>query len=262
MAARNAKITFGLLSFNVKLSGAKDKPVEMKNLCVGQPEKPEHAPAPLKQPKVCEECGPITDFSVIVKGVPNGHEFTIITQEEVAEKKAEFADEYKKELVLVPHPATEFLTATGPGESLNYVTPADVSGEGIYQLLLKLVTDHPEVCLVALYTPVSVTSLFMLTVRNGALVLEQRTRTQDLKAAPSVGGEVNESLYGMLEMSLQAMLTAYNPADYEDGYKTAVRAMAEARSTVTEIGTATSVPDVEADLREKLQAMMQKQGAA
>lgn len=262
MASRNAKITFGLLSFSVKLSGAKEKPVELKNLCVGQPDKDKHTPQPLRQPKVCDACGPITDFSAIVKGVPNGAEFTIVTQDEVAEKKAEFANEYKKELTLVPHPASEFLTSTAPGESLNYVTPADVSSEGIYQLLLKLVTEHPEVSLVALYTPVSVTSLFMLTVRNGALALEQRTRTQELKAAPSVGGEVNESLYGMLEASLSAMLTPYDADDYEDGYRVAMTSLAEARAGVTTIGAATPVPDVERDLREKLQAMMQKQGAA
>lgn len=253
--ARNAVLTFGLVTINVKLTSAKDKPISMKNLCTGQPGKPDHEPKPVTQPMTCADCGPVA-YDEIVKGVPNGDGFTLQTQEDVAEAKAEFAQEYKKSLNFVPHPTADVLAKTGPGDSLNYLTPADAGGEGIYQMLLKLVTERPNMTLTCLHTPVSATNLYVLTVRNGVLALEQRTRTENLREAPEVGGDVNESLYGMLAASAEAMLTPYDPEDYEDGYQKHLKALAEEQASVTTITPATPVVDVEDDLRAKLQAMM------
>jgi non-homologous end joining protein Ku len=257
--ARNATLTFGLVTMSVKLTSAKDEPVAMKNLCVGQPGMPDHAPKPVKQPNVCEACGPVA-YDEIVKGLPDGDGFILQSQEEVAEVKAEYAEQYKKSLNFVPHPTHEIMALTGPGKSLNYIAPAEVSGENIYRMLLQLVIDRPGITLATLHTPVSATSLFILTARNGALALEQRTRTENLREAPVVGGTVNDSLYGMLVASAEAMTTPYNPEDYEDGYQKHLVALAEQYATVTSITPATPVADTEVDLRLKLQAMME--GAA
>lgn len=253
--ARNASLTFGLVTMQVKLTSAKDKPISMRNLCVGQPGKDKHDPKPVTQPMTCVDCGPVA-YDEIVKGIPNGDGFTLQSQDDVAEAKAEFASEYKKSLNFVPHPTADIMAKTGPGESLNYITPADAGGEDIYQMLLQLLSDRPGITFATLHTPVSATNLYILTARNGALALEQRTRTENLREAPVVGGTVNATLYPMLLASAEAMLTPYDPEDYEDGYQKHLARLAEEQSTVTTITPATPVVDVENDLRAKLQAMM------
>lgn len=261
--ARNATLTFGLTVMAVKLTSARDKPVEMKNLCQGQPGKDAHDPTPVTQPKHCATCGPITAYETLVKGIPNGTGFTVQSQDDVAEKKAEFANEYKKSLNFIPHPTTEILAMTGPGESLNYVTPADTKGEDNYQMLVRLLKKRPDMTLATLHTPVSATNLFILTLRNGALALEQRTRTEELREAPKVGGEVNKRLYKVMEATADMLLCPYVPEEYEDGYQKHLKALVEADmpDNVTHITTATSVvTDHMDDLRAKLQALME--GAA
>lgn len=259
--SRNAVLTYGLLTLNVKLSSAKDKPIEMKNCCVGQPGHDKHEATPITQPKHCPTCGPITAYDELVKGIPNGDGYTTQTQEDVAEAKAEFTQQYKKSLNFVPHPTLEVMAQTGPGESLNYIQPADVGGADTYAMLLRLVTERPDVTLATLHTPVSATNLFILTVRNGVLALEQRTRTENLRDVEfEVTGSVNEALYPMLVASTDAMLTPYVPEDYEDGYQKHLASLAEEQATVTPITSATSVVDAVEDMKAKLQAMMQ--GAA
>lgn len=258
MAARNVRIEFGLMTLAAKMEGAIDKPPSFSNLCQGQPGHEPHDPKPLKAPRRCDDCGEITDTTVLVKGIRQGKTYTIVEQAEIAEAKEKYTAEYKGALNLVPHPAREFLDATAPGESVHYLTPADKSGENVYQMLRRVVEEHPDVVLVSLYTPVSATSLYMLTVRNGVLVLEQRTRTQALKPAPSVGGEVtNEKLYKMLEGTVEAMLTPYNPDDYEDGYRNAIRDIAASRDAVTvSTGSGKTAAVVASDTEETLLAKL------
>lgn len=267
MASRNIRLDYGLMSLAAKIEGAVEKPPSFSNMCLGQPEHDDHDPEPVKQPKTCPHCGPITDPTRLVKGLKEGSSFKVITQEEVADTKEKFSGEYKKAINLLPHPAHEFLTRTAPGDSLYYVTPADKTGENVYQLLVKLLTEHPDVVLAGLHTPVSATSLYMLGVRDGVLTLEQRARTQALKPAPSVGGSVDDRLYEMLDKTTEALMTPYNPDDYEDGYATAIKEIAATREAVTvSTGsgkTATVVAsDTEDSLRAKLQEMMMKEAVA
>lgn len=235
--ARNIQITFGLLSFAGKADKATITKESLPNLCPGQPGKEPHDPMPVKQPKVCETCGPIVDYEVLVKGIKQGSGYAIVTQDDVAEAKDGYVTQYLGQLNLVAHPAGDFLAQTAPGESVNYITPADAAGANIYQSLMALIQAHPELAFVSLHTPKSATNLFQVTVRNGVLVMEQRTRSQSLKPAPSVGGELNDKLYGLLEATLDISTEPYVADDYEDKYAAALEAMAQ-EATVVSIGTA------------------------
>jgi non-homologous end joining protein Ku len=256
--ARNIQVSFGLLSFAGKADKATITRESMSNLCPGQPGKESHDPSPLKQPKVCEKCGPITDHEVLLKGIKRGSTYALVTQDDVAEAKEEYVKEYLEQISLVAHPAGDFLAQTAPGESVNYITPADAAGANIYQSLAKLIAAHPELAFVGLHTPRSSTSLFQFTVRDGILVMEQRTRSQSLKPAPSVGGEVNEKLYGLLDATLEISTEPYDPEAYEDKYAAAVERMAS-EADVVSIGTTAEAPVtgvlVEADLIAKLEKL-------
>lgn len=258
MAQRNLMLKFGLIAIPCKTETAIEAEIAMSNLCVGQPGHEPHEATPVKAPTTCEACGPITDRTALVKGVKAGQTYTLINQEDVAAKKVEFAAEYKGVLDLIPHPADEFMAATAQGDTLHYVTPADAGGADHYQLIVKLVQDHPELVFAGLHTPVSKTGLYMLRVRDGVLVLESRTRGQAVKATPSVGGAVNDALYQMLEALLDQFVQPYDAEKYEDRYKAAMEKMlAESSDVVTAAGKeATPVATVtDEDLMTKLRAL-------
>ena len=225
MAGRNLSLQFGLVALAVKSEVAIEKPASMSNMCTGQPGKKGHDATPVTAPKTCVACGPITDYDSLVKGVKQGNAYTIITQDEVAEAKDEYAAEHKGTLNLIPHPAQQFVAETAPGDTMHYLTPADAGSANHYQLLVKLIKSHPELVFASLYTPVSATALYIVLERNGVLVMQKRVRSQALKPTPSVGGEVNEQLFAMLEAVLPEFVTDYDAEAYEDKYEAAIAEM-------------------------------------
>lgn len=237
MALASITFQFGLVSFPAKLDKATETPVEMKNLCVGQPNQPSHDPTPLTAPRTCAECGPIVDNTVIVKGIKQGSSYAITTQEKVAEAKIQNTDAYKGKVNLIPHPAADFEAHTAPGRSLYFLTP-DPAAVDHYALMVRLISSHPELSFVSLYTPRSSAGLYRVVVRDGVLVMEERTRGQAIKAAPQVGGTVNDQLYAMLDGVLGTLVTAYDPDAYEDKYAVAVNLLAIQAQDMVSLGKA------------------------
>lgn len=256
--ARNIEVQFGLLSFPGKADKAKETKESMSNMCKGQPDKPEHDPLPIKQPYTCTSCGPVTDYDSLVKGIKRGSTYAIVEQGDVADAKDTYTKEYKDVINLVPVPSADFLAATGPGDTADYLIPATAAGANHYQLLARLIAAHPELSFVGLHTPRSATSLYQVTVREGVLIMEKRTRSQDLKEAPSVGGEVNEALFAALDGMLESLVTEFDPDAYEDKYQMALDQMADAAEVVSvdskKPEKATGVV-TDAELMEKLRAL-------
>lgn len=241
MAGTKITLGFGLMSVNCKRDVAVTTKPTLSNMCVGQPGKPTHEASPVRRPAVCTVCGPITDESVFVKGVASGKTYTVIDSDAANEAKNDYAKAYLGTLSLVPHPAQEFMLSTGEGKALHYLTPADQSSENFYALLAKLIADHPEVVFVGLFTPRSATCLFYLTVREGVIVMAERTRTTALKPLPSVGGVVNEKLYAALEGMLEEGVEPYAPDAYEDRYAAALASLLD-EGTVLAVDETTKTP--------------------
>lgn len=257
--ARNISISYGLLSFAGKLDGAREKPPETRNLCKGQPGKNGHDPMLLVQPSQCPDCGPIADFSVIVKGVKQGNTYAIITQDQVKDAKVETSSASKGKASFVTHRAADFMAKTAAGAALYYVTPAP-GNEDLYQLLTALVAAHPELAFTSLYTPVSKEALYVLSVREGVLCMEERTREQNLKPAPATGGDVNQPMFDLLEATLDKMTMPYDPDTYADTYAVKLAQLAIEAQDQVAFGSKgkTETPAVTsdmADLAEKLKAL-------
>lgn len=261
-ALRNITLTYGeLVSLPLKKMGAIEEGTTFKNLCVGQPGKPAHAPSPRKQPYTCVHCGTLPCDAALVKGVEEGNGYRLVDVDDVAEAKAEFAGEHKGVISLVTHPAGPFYASTAPGESVSYLIPGSVAIENQYATLASHIAEHPELVFVGLHTPQSKTSLYQVTVRDGVLVLEQRARSQELRERPSVGGEPMTKLGAFLDMILEESTTDYDPEAYEDKYAAAVAALVAA-SEVVEGDTAVAdmpAPKVagmsDAQMAEKLAAL-------
>ena len=259
MASRNIHIAFGeLLNVQMHIENAIETKPSMSNLCVGQPGHEAHNARPLTMPRTCVECGPIVDTAVLQKGIKKGKDYVVVTQEENAEAKEAYAGQYREMLNLVAHPAEQFMAETGPGDKLYYLTPASDKTAGQYQTLRTFVAGHPELAFVGLYTPVSATGLYRLTTRGDVLVMEKRERSQNLKAAPSVGGESMDKLAMFLEMTLEDSVSDYVPNAYEDQYHLALETMAgdarrlvQAEAVVTPLRAGVS----DMDLMERLAAL-------
>lgn len=255
-------LAFGLMSVTVKPDVAKISTPSLAYLCTGQPGHDEHAPSPRRQPPVCEVCGPITDATVLKRGVKSGRTYTLVDGEAAVEAKESYASTYTAALSIVPHPAVDFLAETGQGDTVHYLTPTDASQADHYALLAKLIGEHPELAFVGLYTPSTATSLYHLTVRDGVIVMLKRTREQQMKPLPSVGGNVNGALYDMLDGTLGMFVTDYDPADYEDTYASTVIDLIAAGESVS-IEGATVAPTVsDDDLMAKLAALGAKKAPA
>lgn len=272
MATRAIKIHFSyaVVSFAARLEKATESaPVStMKNLCVGQPNRTPHpgTPTPITQPKTCAECGPIVDSSVIVKGIDlGGGNYSLTTQEKVAEAKTNATAQFKGKVNLVPHDAADYEADTAPGRNLYYVIP-DATGEDSYRLLVEHISEHPEKAFVTMYTPSSVAAPYQVKVRNGVLVMEERVRGQQMRAKPSVGGTANAQFKQMLDMSLDMLTQPYDPDAYEDTYAAAIAKIAAESPDQVSLGQAASTPtptvvQSDADLGAKL-AELAKAAAA
>lgn len=258
--AFNITLNYSLMSVACKYEKATVTEEAMKNLCLGQPGKPAHDATPLTQPKTCATCGPVVDFTVIKKGVKQGSTYAILEQTEVAEVKQQNVDAYKGKIDIVQVPSTDFLANTGVGKSINYVTPA-AGSEGHYALLAKLIEEHPERAFVGLFTPRSRVGLYRLTTHKGVIVMEERTREQNMKPVPEVDDEVNQPMFDLLEATMDKLDTPYDPDAFEDKYAVAVAELAiqaqdsVALGTTPKTTTKATVPASDADLMAKLKAL-------
>lgn len=265
MAARNLMLKYGdLVAVPCKKEGAVQADVSFVNLCVGGVgDNPAHDPSPRKAPYTCTECGvlPPGDQGIVKGKAVDGGGFAILTAEEVAEAKSDYASEYKGEISLVAHPAADFFAATAPSDSVSYLTPASDGVAGQYATMAAFIESHPELAFVGLNTPESVTALFHVTSRKGTLVMEKRVRSQSLKPAPRFDAEPMGKLVMFLDMTLEDSLTPYDADAYEDHYQMAIEQLAEdtaryVADPTTKVGAvSTPVGKSDADLLAKLDAL-------
>jgi non-homologous end joining protein Ku len=263
MAARNITLKYGdLVAVACKKEGAVQPDVSFVNLCVGGVgDNPAHDPSPRKAPYTCAECGvlPPGDQGIVKGKAIDGGGFAILSNEEVAKAKADYAKDYKGEISLVAHPAAEFFAATAPGDSVSYLTPATDTVAGQYATMAAFIESHPELAFVGLNTPGSVTALFHVTSRKGTLVMEKRVRSQSLKPMPSFDAEPMAKLVMFLDMTLEDSLVPYDPDAYEDRYQLAVDKLAAETARFvadpTKGPVATPVGNSDADLLAKLDAL-------
>jgi non-homologous end joining protein Ku len=262
-ARKGLSLAFGLISTQVRLTGAveKDTTPRLNTLCVGDEKNTAHAPRAIKTGYVCEDCGPLTDKTVLKKGRPAGDGYVIVDAEEVTKARDETGAEYKKSIKFTAHKASEVIDGTAPNGTLYYLAPE--AGGDAYTLLRDLIANHPEVAFVALYTVSSRVGMYVARVHDGTIVLEGRYRESELKAAPEFDeSPVNEQLYGMAEQFLDGMVTEFDADSYADSYTARIKEMLDA---TTPVAAATSEADsggAGVDLMAALQAELAKKAAS
>lgn len=262
-ARKGLTLAFGLISTQVRLTGAveKDTTPRLNTLCVGDEKGSAHAPRPIKQGYTCEDCGPLTDKTVLKKGKPAGDGYVIVDAEEVTKARTDTGAEFKKSIKFTAHKAADVIEGTAPNGTLYYLAPE--GSADAYSLLRDLIAKHPEVAFVALYTVSSRVGMYVARVHGDAIVLEGRYRESELKAAPDFDqAPVNEQLYGMAEQFLDGMVTDFNADEYADKYTERINAMLEASTPVAAAAMETESGGVGVDLMAALQAELAKKAAS
>lgn len=251
--AKGVDLSLSLLSTTVRLTGAKDKPETLRTLCAGIDGK-QHDPAPIHMDTICDTCGTI-DYShkkELLKGRPVGDGFQIVTQDEVQALAAEHEEQFKKKINLTPHPADQVEFSTQPGEKVYYLLPDGATGR--YAEIAALIERHPELAFCALYTARSRSSFYVLKVRNGQMVLQERTRTAEMRETPDLGLTANEQMVDLADELIAGMVTDYNPDEYRSTYAEALNSALDARGLTTVAPTTTTVATAGDDDLERLRA--------
>ena len=233
MVNKKVTLNLGLVKVSVGLTAARrtDTKPRLVSVCCGPSNSP-HPPSQISAPYMCATCGEVPRASC-KKGKKVGDDFILVSAEEVKALKAETSQQFATTLVLAAHPADQVTAATQQGNLLYYVEPIDDTDRPGYGLFVHLVKAHPELAFCTMYTPRSNAAFFQLRLYEDVLILEERTQTAGLKAAPEVSATPNPEHLELAEFLLTRVVSDYDPASYEDAYADRLRELLESREAVT-----------------------------
>lgn len=258
--AKGVALSFGLLACTVSVHNALDKAKSgNKLICTGTNDKA-HTASQVTQANKCATCGEI-GYTQIKKGRPVEGGFVVITAEESTQAASD-AMLGKRVSALTAHPAEPLEASTVPGEKLYYLTP-DPGSDVPYAALVALVTRHPELAFVSLWTPSSRASQFRLVVREGVLAMQERVRQENVRSVPTVTAEAPEAMIAMAEqvLALPGFVIDYDASTYADTYEANIAAIVAAKEVTpgessTPTASVTALPTAASNAMAALQAML------
>jgi non-homologous end joining protein Ku len=230
--AKDVVLSLGLISTTVRIESAKVTATSaLKTVCDGQGGH-EHLPQSISSVYTCGVCGPIENRSTLKKGKKVGDGYAIVEADEIQGIKDETSTTFKKQIGLTPHPADEVRLTTASGDKLYYLVPAN--GDTRYGALVELVKSRPDLAFCALWTPRTRASVFMLSVRDDVLVMEERTRAEELKPTPAVEAPSDPTLTAMAEqmLGLEGVVQRFDVAAYADTYEIRLATLVSSKDVV------------------------------
>lgn len=236
----NVAVNLGLISATVRVLSATDRPEPMKSLCIGTESGHGHAPTPVRMPRLCPECGEVTNYKSLVKGRKHGTGYQIVTSEEVEALTAETTAFAKKTIELTTHPRESVDLSTRVGEKVYYLEP---QGPGRYSILVRLVQDNPDLSFCGQFTPRSAISTFELIVIRGVLALRERVPLDTMKEVPVIEKTpVNEALLAVAQSVLPGMVTNFDPENYADQFAKRLNDVLSSRTAVEVLAGPATTP--------------------
>lgn len=265
MSALKKGVAFsvGLVTASCSINGAVEKAAGNVTVCCGtDPNKP-HDPIRLAQVRRCTDCGDVP-YTAIRKAREVGDGLVLLEDTEIAEAKGD-ADKYKTAVALTPHPAATVYARTAPGEKAYYVTP-DPGHEVAYDVLRNMISAHPELAFVGLWTPRSNAGQFRVIVRDGCLMMTELVREQNLKHAPVVTAEAPAAMLQMADqvLALPGVVTDYDTDTYADHYEERIQALLATKQVVSTGGApaAPAAPSLPAGQQAAMDALAAMLAAA
>jgi non-homologous end joining protein Ku len=211
--SKGIDLRLGMLTSVVSVESALFREEKFVNCCVGNAENA-HDPIPVSRPLTCKECGFI-DHRSTKKADKIAGKLTLIDESALAEIGSSDMD-YFGRIDLVPYPMEDVVTKTGQGEKLYVLNPT--SAPETYSLILKAVSNHPDKAFVAKWTIRTRASLFVARVNGSALLLEERTFTDNLKPMPDHSAPINEAYLPMIEAMIETASVPFDQHSFSDTY--------------------------------------------
>lgn len=259
MAAIASKValTFGLVTINVAVHNALDKPKSGNKLvCTGTGK--EHPLSLIRQVHTCAECGEVP-YTALKRARPVADGLVLLEDEEIAEARTDSLAT-KTATALSPHPSEQVESTTVPGSAMYYLMP-NPGFESAYAIVATLVAAHPELAFMSLWTPRTRTGQFLLRSVDGVLVWQERVRQENVRSRPEVSADAPAPMVAMAEqvLSLPGVVSDYDPTTYADTFEQKIAAVAAAKAPVSVAAPSPdgqAPPVVASDAMSALQAML------
>lgn len=171
-----------------------------------------HDPCRTKDTRACPVCDN-KDKSTFKKGKPVGTDFVVVTQEEL-DAVAGLDDTVTKRMVLTMHPAADVEDKSIDAGKSYYLDPA-LGADG-YLTVVDMLERFPQKAFLTEWAPRTKVGWYRLTLHNGALMLRQLVRPEDVKEAPVVTGTLNPAYTPMIDQLVETLTTPFDPADFAD----------------------------------------------
>jgi non-homologous end joining protein Ku len=244
--AKDVQLTLGMIACNVRVESAAYTEDFLTNVCVGHANGTEHEPLAVQRPLTCATCGPIT-MKGLKKAKKEGGGLVVLEEHEVAGLK-EDATPFKGKIQLIPYNAAEVLAHTGQGDKYYQLHPQ--TNPENYSLLMSVITNYPGKAFIARYAVRTKTSLFMAQVKDGCILIQERTFTDNLKPVPSFNAPVNEAFVPLAVQMVESMETVFNSDTFTDTYNRNLVEITREREIVggKYEKTAPVAPEITADL--------------
>jgi DNA end-binding protein Ku len=217
VAIRTVPIKLGpFLQVPVAIESAVEAEVSMSNVCTGTEEEP-HAPSKTRQSLACQHCGGTGPFK---KGREVDGTLRVVTPEELAE--AEVAAEIKDAITLLPR--TGVAERVIAGEKVYYLKPGK-GGQAGYGLLLAAIKQNRDRSFCAVFALRGKPRMFCVGVFGDVLTLQTVCWPEDLKLAPSVPTDYDETHLPLVQQIIDGLTEEFDPTTFVDQHRAEVNAL-------------------------------------
>lgn len=212
--AKDVVLNLGMITCTVRVESASYTEDFLTNVCVGYYAAEMHEPLAVKRPLTCDTCGPITMHG-LRKAKKEAGGLVVLDESEVAGLKDDGAA-FKGKIQLIPYDSSEVLANTGQGDKYYQLHP-QTSPEN-YALLKQVIAAYPGKLFVARYAVRTKASLFVAQVKDGCILVQERTFVDNLKPVPGFDGVANEAFVPLAIQMVETMHTEFDQATFADTY--------------------------------------------
>lgn len=210
--AKSVVLNLGMVSCTVRVESASYTTEYLTNVCLGSTEP--HEPVAVTRPLTCSTCGPIGMFG-LKKARKEGGGLVVLEDSEVEGLKSNDTP-FVGKIQLIPYDANEVLSNTGQSDKYYQLHP--MSSPENYSLLKQVILAYPGKLFVAKYAVRSKAGIFVAQVKNGCILVQERSFTDNLKPVPSFEAPVNEGFVGLAISMVEHMQTEFTPETFSDSY--------------------------------------------
>lgn len=223
----NVALSLGMITTVVRIHSARHSKEYLSNACQNG-----HSPSLIKQPKTCDHCGVLSHGAPTVKVRKMADKSLMVVDDTELAEVADDAAQWKGKIQLMPYPAADVMLHTGSGDKFYYAEP-QASGDN-YALIASVCENTSDKLFLAKFTVNTVASLFMLQVKNGVLLLAERTFSDALKNLPQINETPNQQFIPLAAAMVDAMDCTFTPDTFADTYKRGLDNLLNVKAGVVE----------------------------